>query len=109
MEETYAEIAPVRPASNGVTAFSSIMRGLSFIFGLFFDFFFELFFDFFLRLAAVELLCNGLAFSLFRMRGFCLGFGLVGFWFVWGLVCSGFSLFSSRASLVPQSKTMIVF
>jgi tRNA-2-methylthio-N6-dimethylallyladenosine synthase len=27
LEETYAEIAPVRPASNGVTAFSSIMRG----------------------------------------------------------------------------------
>lgn len=27
MEETYAEIAPVRPASNGVTAFLSIMRG----------------------------------------------------------------------------------
>jgi tRNA-2-methylthio-N6-dimethylallyladenosine synthase len=27
LEETYAEIAPVRPASNGVTAFLSITRG----------------------------------------------------------------------------------
>ena len=27
LEETYAEIAPVRPASNGVTAYISIMRG----------------------------------------------------------------------------------